>query len=92
MAIVVSNKSISETLDERMKASKDYNENKRKRTFGNVSVTFATEEAARDFDEYLESTFTLYVDGEAVDSYKVKERFDPYTFFGIKKGEDDDND
>ena len=64
----------------------------RTRAFGSVSVTFATEEAARDFDEYLESTFTLYIDGEAIDSYKVKERFDTYNFFGIKKGEDDDND
>lgn len=92
MAITVPNKSISDMLDERTMASREYTENKRKRTFGDVSVTFASEEAARDFDEYLESTFTLYVDGEAVDSYKVRDRFDPFTFFGIKKGEDDDND
>lgn len=90
MSIVVPNKSISETLDDRMRACKEYSENKRKRTFGKVSVTFATEQAAIDFDEYLESTFTLYVDGKEVDSYKVRDRFNPYDFFGIERGDDDE--
>jgi len=61
----------------------------RKRTFdnGKVSVTFRTEEQAKDFDDYLESTFTLTIDGVEVDRWKVKDRFDPYDFFHIERSE-----
>lgn len=57
----------------------------RMRTFdnGRISVTFRTEEEAKEFDDYLESTFTLTIDGQEVDRWKVKDRFDPYEFFHI---------
>jgi hypothetical protein len=60
----------------------------RKRTFdnGKVSVTFRTEEEAKNFDDYLESTFSLKIDGVEVDSWKVKDRFNPYEFFNIDRG------
>lgn len=62
----------------------------RTRTFdnGKVSVTFRTEEAAKDFDDYMESTFALTIDGEEVDRWKVKDRFNPYEFFHIERSED----
>ena len=60
----------------------------RQRTFGEVTVTFRTEQDAKDFDDYLESTITLTIDGEEIDRYKVKNRFDPYKFFGIDREED----
>ena len=47
-----------------------------------TSVTFRTEQDAINFDNYLESTFTLTVDGEVIDSYKVKDRFNAKEFFG----------
>lgn len=68
------------------------NANSRTRTFGDVTVTFRDVKAAEDFDAWLDSTFTLYVDGEAVDSYRVGDRFDPYEFFGIRKDDDSEDD
>ena len=57
----------------------------RTRTFesGKISVTFCTEEEAKEFDNYLESTFALTIDGQEVDRWKVKDRFNPYEFFHI---------
>lgn len=55
---------------------------------GKIVVKFTTEQNAKDFDEYLASTFTLMVDGKAVGSYKVADGFDPYVFFGIRREEE----
>ena len=62
----------------------------RQRTFdgGRVKATFRTEQDAKDFDDYLESTITLTIDGEEIDRYKVKDRFDPYKFFDIDREEE----
>lgn len=64
----------------------------RTRTFdnGNLSVTFRDEASAKDFDDYLESTITLTIDGKEVDGYVVKDRFDPYEFFNVERRTDDE--
>ena len=64
----------------------------RVRTFdnGNLSVTFRDEASAKDFDDYLESTITLTIDGKEVDRYVVKDRFDPYEFFNVERRTDDE--
>lgn len=64
----------------------------RTRTFdnGNLSVTFRDEASAKDFDDYLESTITLTIDGKEVDRYVVKDRFDPYGFFNVERRTDDE--
>ena len=66
----------------------------RVRTFdnGNLSVTFRDEASAKDFDDYLESTITLTIDGKEVDRYVVKDRFDPYEFFNVERRTDDEQD
>lgn len=56
---------------------------------GNLTVQFRDEKAAADFDAYLESTFTISIGGETVGSFKVKESFDPYEFFGVDKQEEE---
>lgn len=57
---------------------------------GNLSVTFRDEASAKDFDDYLESTITLTIDGKEVDRYVVKDRFDPYEFFNVERRTDDE--
>lgn len=61
------------------------------RTFddGKVIVRFASEEAARDFDEYLDSEFKIVMNGEMLGSTKVREGFNPYEFFHIKREEEE---
>lgn len=61
------------------------------RTFdnGKITVQFRDEQTAADFDAYLDSTFTISIGGETVGSFKVKESFDPYKFFGVDKQEEE---
>ena len=68
-------------------------EDKRTRTFddGKLSVTFASEEKAKSFDEYVNSTFKIIYGGEEVGSFKIKDSFNPYDFFGVN-GENDESD
>ena len=54
---------------------------------GKITVQFRDEQAAADFDAYLESTFNITIGGEQCGSFKVKDNFDPYKFFGIEKEE-----
>ena len=56
---------------------------------GKIVVQFRDEQAAADFDAYLESTFTITMGGEPHGSFKVKDSFDPYKFFGIEKQEEE---
>lgn len=63
---------------------------KRTRTFddGKLSVRFVSEEKAKSFDEYLNTTFKIVYGGEEVGNFKIKDNFNPYEFFGINtKGE-----
>lgn len=57
------------------------------RTFdnGKISAKFRTEQDAQDFDEFLESTISLVYNGEVLDTWKVKDRFDPYAHFGVER-------
>ena len=52
---------------------------------GNLVVRFRTEEEAKDFDDYLNSTIALEIDGKEIDRWKVIDRFDPYQFFGVER-------
>lgn len=56
---------------------------------GKIVVQFRDEQAAADFDAYLESTFTISIGGETIGSFKVKDSFDPYKFFGVEKQEEE---
>ena len=56
---------------------------------GKIVVQFRDEQAAADFDAYLESTFTISMGGEPCGSFKVKDNFDPYKFFGVEKQEEE---
>lgn len=54
---------------------------------GKLVVTFHDEKAARDFDEYLASTFYIKYRGEVVGTVKVRDSFDPYKFFNVEREE-----
>lgn len=56
---------------------------------GKIVVQFRDEQAVADFDAYLESTFTISIGGETIGSFKVKDSFDPYKFFGVEKQEEE---
>ena len=60
-------------------------EDKRVRTFGDVSVAFSTQEDAESFDNYLDSTITIMYKGRAIDSFKPRDGFDAMKFFGIEE-------
>ena len=55
------------------------------RTFNDVTITFKTEQDAKNFDEYLESEFTIYYDNKEIGKYKIKDNFNVYEFFNIEK-------
>ena len=59
----------------------------RERQFGDVSVTFHTEEEAQRFDAYLDGEFVLYYAGEEIDRFKMRDRFEPLKFFGIENND-----
>ena len=56
------------------------------RTFdnGKLSITFSSEEAAKSFDEYYESEWTIVYNGEK-EKFKIKDNFNPYKFFNVKE-------
>ena len=62
-------------------------ENERTRTFddGKLSVRFASAEKAKSFDNYLNSTFTIVYGGKKIESFKVKDNFNPYEFFNVSE-------
>lgn len=60
----------------------------RQRTYGDVTVTFATEQAAKDFDAWLDGEEVLYIGGKEMGRWKTRDNFDPYKFFGIKREDD----
>jgi hypothetical protein len=53
--------------------------------FGDVTVTFKTEEEAKRFDEYLESEIVVRYADEEIDRFKIKDKFDAAEFFNIRK-------
>lgn len=55
------------------------------RIFNDVTITFKTEQDAKDFDSYLESETIIYYAGKEIGRSKVKDNFDVYKFFNIKK-------
>ena len=55
------------------------------RVFGDVTVTFKTEEEAKRFDEYLESEIVVRYADEEIDRFIIKDRFDAAEFFNIRK-------
>lgn len=59
----------------------------RERKFGELAVTFHTEEAAKQFDDFLDSEFTIFYGGEEVGRFKPKDNFDPLKFFGVDSSE-----
>lgn len=48
---------------------------------GKLKVTFTSEEAAKRFDEYLDSEWEIVYNGSTIGSVKVRDEFDPYKFF-----------
>lgn len=61
---------------------------RKERTFGEVTVTFPTEQAAKDFDTYLNTETVIYYGGKEIGRSKPIDNFDPYKFFGINREEE----
>ena len=55
----------------------------RTRTVGDVTAVFRTEQDAKDFDWWMNSTITITYNGKEVDRFKVGDRFYPLKDFGV---------
>ena len=65
--------------EEKIYLQKNSAENRR--TYGDVTVKFSSADEAKAFDNYLNSTMTIEYGGKVIDSYTVKDKFDPVEFF-----------